>query len=302
MTSSASTWPPIARFVDREERLGRWAEARGPAVAGLYEFLRFGVKQAWACLFGGLLLGLIVASKLWYPADAALNRYDFLFLAALGLQAALLAFRLETWDEAKAILLFHVVGTAMELFKTKMGSWTYPEAAFFRIEGVPLFSGFMYATVGSYLARVARLFDFRFTRHPPLWAIAMLSLAIYANFFAHHYMADMRWALIGLAALAFGPCTIHFKVWRVHRRMPLLLGLFLVALFIWLAENIATAGGAWLYPHQTKAWEMVPLAKLTSWFLLMIVSYTMVAFVNRPQPMRALGASLATRPISRSSG
>jgi len=255
--------------------------------AGVYEFLRFGVKQGWACLFGGLLLALIVASKLWYPADAGLARYDFLFLSALALQAGLLAFKLETWGEAKAILLFHVVGTVMELFKTKMGSWTYPEDAFFRIAGVPLFSGFMYATVGSYLARVSRLFDFRFTRHPPLWPILALSIAIYANFFTHHYIFDLRWVLIAAAALLFGPCTVHFKVWRTHRRMPLLLGLFLVALFIWLAENIATAGGAWIYPHQVKAWEMVPLAKLTSWFLLMIVSYTITGFVNHPQAMRA---------------
>ena len=297
MTSSARNWPLPARFIAREARLGRWAESRGPWAAGLYEFLRFGVKQGWACLFGGLLLALIVASKLWYPPDAALARYDFLFLAALSLQALLLALKLETWDEAKAILLFHVVGTAMELFKTKMGSWTYPEDAIFRIEGVPLFSGFMYATVGSYLARVSRLFDFRFTRHPPLWAIAALSVAIYVNFFTHHYVADLRWALIGAAALLFGPCTIYFKVWRSHRRMPLLLGLVLVALFIWLAENIATAGGAWVYPNQAKAWEMVPLAKLTSWFLLMIVSYTMVGFVNRPRPMRTAGCAAAARVV-----
>lgn len=297
MTSSAANWPPIARFIAREEKLGRWAERKGPVTAGVYEFVRFGVKQGWACLFGGLLLALIVASKLWYPADAGLARYDFLFLAALGLQAFLLAFRFETWDEAKAILLFHVVGTAMELFKTHMGSWVYPEEAIFRIGGVPLFSGFMYATVGSYLARVSRLFDFRFTRHPPLWAIAALSAAIYVNFFAHHFMADLRWGLIGVAALLFGPCTIHFKVWRVHRRMPLLLGLFLVALFIWLAENVATAGGAWVYPNQHKGWEMVPLAKLSSWFLLMIVSYTMVGFVNRPRPMAAEACPAAPRMV-----
>ena len=35
---------------------------------------------------------------------------------------------METWDEAKVILMFHVVGTGMELFKTAAGSWIYPEA------------------------------------------------------------------------------------------------------------------------------------------------------------------------------
>ena len=52
-------------------------------------------------------------------------------------------------EEAKVILAFHLVGTAMELFKTHMGSWEYPEPSLLRIGGVPLFSGFMYAAVGS---------------------------------------------------------------------------------------------------------------------------------------------------------
>lgn len=295
--SSASLWPYLAGFVARERRWGAWAQGRGALVAGLYEFVRFGVKQGWACLFGGLMLALIVATKLWYPADAALARYDFLFLAALALQALLLWTGMERWEEAKAILLFHIVGTAMEIFKTAAGSWVYPEDAIFRIYGVPLFSGFMYATVGSYLSRVWRLFDFRFTRHPPLAACAALSLAIYANFFTHHFMPDLRWGLIALTAILFARTKVHFRVWHTHRWMPLFVGFFLVALFIWLAENIATFGGAWVYPNQTEGWAMVSLAKLSSWFLLMIVSYTMVAFVNRPAPMTRAAAAPAQPPL-----
>ena len=33
---------------------------------------------------------------------------------------------LETWAEAKVILIFHIVGTVMELFKTAAGSWIIP--------------------------------------------------------------------------------------------------------------------------------------------------------------------------------
>ena len=165
----------------------------------------------------------------------------------------------------------------MELFKTSVGSWTYPEDSYIRIGAVPLFTGFMYAAVGSYIARVWRLFDFRFTRHPGLPAMAALSIAIYANFFADHWGYDLRWGLMAAAALMFRRTTVWFKVWRVHRRMPLLLGFALVALFIWLGENIATAGGAWLYPTQRHGWHAVPPAKLASWFLLMLVSYTLVA-------------------------
>ena len=280
--SAARYWRPLARFIAAEERIAVAAEARGKAAVALYEFVRFGIKQGWACLFGGLMVGLLLATHLWYPRDALLARYDFLTIAAVVIQIALLGFRLETWDEAKVILLFHVVGTAMEIFKTSAGSWLYPEPSVLRVWGVPLFTGFMYASVGSYIARVWRLFAFRFTRHPPLSATMALSIAIYANFFAHHFTIDLRLALFAVAAILFGRCWVHFRIWRAYRRMPLLLGFALVTLFIWLAENIATFSNTWIYPHQAKSWAMVSPAKAGSWFLLMIISYTMVSLVSRP--------------------
>jgi len=218
----------------------------------------------------------------WYPRGAALSRYDFLFLSALGIQVAMLLFRLETLEEAKVILLFHVVGTIMEIFKTSVGSWIYPEDAFFRVGGVPLFSGFMYASIGSYIARSWRLFDFEFTRHPPLWAAYLLSVGIYVNFFAHHYATDIRIGLFVVTAVLFGGSWIHYRIWHARRRMPLLLGLFFVSFFIWIAENIGTLTRTWLYPSQVNAWVMVSIGKLSSWFLLLIISYVMVAAVNRP--------------------
>ena len=229
-------------------------EPRGGWRSHLYEFLLFGFKQAWACLFGALLLALLIGTHLFYPREAWLSRYDFLTLAAVAIQVALLAFRLETWDEAKVILAFHVAGTAMELFKTAHGSWIYPEAALLRIGGVPLFSGFMYAAVGSYIARVWRIFDFRFSRHPPLWAAAALAAAIYVNFFAHHWLWDLRVPLLAATALLFWRCRVWFRPFRRYRAMPLLLGFLLVALFIWFAENIGTLSQAWIYPNQRHGW------------------------------------------------
>ncbi|MCB1519508.1 MAG: DUF817 domain-containing protein [Hyphomicrobiaceae bacterium] len=255
-----------------------------------YEFVRFGIKQAWACLFGGLMLALLIATHLVYPKGAIVARYDFLVLAAVAIQIVMLRFGLETWEEARVILVFHLVGTAMEIFKTSVGSWIYPEPSLLRIAGVPLFTGFMYAAVGSYIARVWRLFDFRFTRHPPLWALGVLALAIYVNFFTHHYTVDIRPVLFAAAALLFGRCWIYFKVWNVHRKMPLLLGLTLVALFIWLAENIGTFTAAWVYPTQKAGWHMVSVGKLGAWFLLMIISYALVAMLNRPEPYEEAAA------------
>lgn len=252
--------------------------------AWCYEFMLFGFKQGWACLFGGLMLALLLGTHRFYPADAALARYDFLTLAALAIQLAMLAFRLETLEEAKVILAFHVVGTVMELFKTYYGSWTYPETSLLRIGAVPLFSGFMYAAVGSYIARVWRIFDFRYSTYPPAWSTYLLGLAIYVNFFAHHVLPDVRLGLFAAMVLLFWRTRVWFRVWRLHRWMPLLLGWLLVALFIWVAENIATYSRAWLYPSQQDGWHLVSPEKLGAWYLLMYISFVLVAAVNRPQP------------------
>jgi uncharacterized membrane protein YoaT (DUF817 family) len=280
--SAAATWAPLARFIEAEARIGAWAEQR-TGTHFFYEFVRFGIKQGWACLFGALMVALLVGTHLFYPKDAALARYDFLVLAAVAIQVAMLAGKLETWEEARIIFVFHAVGTIMEVFKTSVGSWIYPEASLLRIGGVPLFTGFMYASIGSYIARCWRLFDFRFTHHPPLWALGLLALGIYVNFYAHHYMPDMRMLLFALTALLFGRCWVYYKIWRVHRRMPLLVGFVLVALFIWIAENVGTFTAAWMYPHQRNGWSLVSMGKLGAWFLLMIISYTLVAVLNRPQ-------------------
>jgi hypothetical protein len=116
---AAHLWPPIERFIGGEERLGQAAEARGPFAAGCYEFLRFGIKEGWACLFGGLMCALLIATHLWYPRDIAVARYDFLFLAALTIQAVFLAVKLETWEAAKTIFLFHLVGTVWSCSKPR---------------------------------------------------------------------------------------------------------------------------------------------------------------------------------------
>lgn len=273
---SMAAWTALAGL---DRGAARWAGRRGGWAVALHELVCFGLKQAYACLFGGCLLALLLATWAWYPAGAALARYDFLVLAALLLQGLLIALGLETRDEAKVILCFHLVGTAMEVFKTAMGSWEYPEPSLLRIGGVPLFTGFMYGAVGSYIARAWRLFEFRFIRHPPFAATAWLALGIYVNFFTHHFLPDLRWLLFLALALLFGRCWVLFRIRQRYRRMPLLLGFVLVALFIWLAENLGTFAAAWRYPAQRQGWSMVPLGKLGAWLLLMVISYVWVSAV-----------------------
>ena len=64
--------------------------------------------------------------------------------------------------------------------------------------------------------------------------------------------------------------------------MPLLLAFGLTALFIWLAENLATFSHAWLYPAQRDGWRLVAPEKLGSWLLLAIISFILVTLVQRP--------------------
>jgi uncharacterized membrane protein YoaT (DUF817 family) len=248
--------------------------------AGLHELWWFGLKQAYACMFGGFLLLIMVVTHYWYPIDTV-HRYDFIFLAAVFFQVVMLALGLETWREASVIVVFHLLATAMELFKTSpaIGSWTYPEAYVFGVGTVPLFTGFMYSAVGSYLARVWRIFSFSYRYYPSRAATLCLVLFIYLNFFTHHFVWDFRWLLLLTTLVLFFRTSIHFKVLQHYRQMPLLVGWFLVALFIWLAENIATYTNIWLYPNQQGVWQPVPLAKLSSWYLLMLLSFVLVSLI-----------------------
>ncbi|WP_127474383.1 DUF817 domain-containing protein [Microbacterium sulfonylureivorans] len=273
-----------------ERRIDRAAHALladAPATgvrAVLVEVGVFLLKQAWACLFGASLLVVIVAVRLWYPEDAALAPNDLLTLAAIGIQVAMIATRLETGRELWVIVLFHLTGTAMELFKTDVGSWMYAAEGVLRIGGVPLFSGFMYAAVGSYMVRVYRLFDLGFVRYPRRWLTAIVAAAIYANFFTHHWWWDARWALLIAVAVLWARTVMYARVWRAVIRMPLLAAFAGVAAFIYLAENIATWAGAWAYPDQLAGWQPVSPTKLVSWFLLMIISVVLVAWVYPPRP------------------
>jgi uncharacterized membrane protein YoaT (DUF817 family) len=131
------------------------------------EFVYFGLKQARACLFAGLFF----AAVLTLPRGGLLGipRYDLLFIVAVAIQAFMVLTKLETVDELKAITLFHLIGFALEVFKTSGGvqAWSYPDFAYTKLLGVPLFSGFMYAAVGSYIIQAWRLFDLRILHHPP---------------------------------------------------------------------------------------------------------------------------------------
>lgn len=241
------------------------------------EFLYFGVKQARACLF----VGLFFAAVFSVPREGfwGIPRYDVLLIVAVAIQAWMVWTKLETVDELKAISLFHVIGFALEVFKTSSGikSWAYPDFAYTKLMGVPLFSGFMYAAVGSYMIQAWRLFHLRVQHHPPYWMAALIAILIYANFFTHHYIGDYRWYLAACALGLYARAYVVFRPFDRERHMPLLVSFILIGFFIWLAENISTFFGVWKYPNQLGAWSVVHVGKWSSWSLLVIMTFTIIA-------------------------
>jgi uncharacterized membrane protein YoaT (DUF817 family) len=235
----------------------------------------FGVQEALSCLFPVFVFAALGISQL--VAVPGVPRYDVLLLACLAIQAVMVATGLETRDELKVICVFHLIGLALEVFKVRMGSWAYPEAAYSKFFGVPLYSGFMYASVASYMCQSWRRLDLALSAYPgPRWTVP-LAAAGYLNFFTHHYLPDVRWPLIGLVFVMFLRARVAFTVRGERLWMPLALSFFLIGLFVWLAENVATLLGAWQYPNQREHWAVVHPGKITSWFLLVIVSFLIVA-------------------------
>ena len=251
----------------------------------LSELAPFIYKQAYACIFWGFFLSMLLLTKYYYPGDFPLHRYDFLFLSAIFFQIFLIITKLESWKEVGVIAVFHIVATGMELFKTApdIGSWSYPEAYIIGILGVPLFTGFMYSAVGSYITRVWRIFAFRFEHYPRRAYTVLIAILIYINFFTHHYIYDFRYVLLIAILFAFGRTRIYFNPAKIYHSMNLVFGFSLVALFIWFAENIGTFTKTWIYPSSAYGWFVVSPEKILAWFLLMIISFVLVSFVHTPQ-------------------
>lgn len=189
-----------------------------------HDFLTFVYKQAYACIFGGFLLGVIILSSYYYPFGHILYRYDFLFLSAVIFQIVLITTKLESYKEVRVIAIFHFVATMMELFKTHpaIGSWMYPEPFLIGYLGVPFFAGFMYSAVGSYITRVWRIFDFHFENYPKKIYTILIALAIYANFFLHHFIWDFRYIIIIAIVCIYGKTRIYYRPDTKYYSMNLL--------------------------------------------------------------------------------
>ncbi|MCP5853850.1 DUF817 domain-containing protein, partial [Klebsiella pneumoniae] len=111
------------------------------------------------------------------------------------------------------------------LFKTSsaIGSWSYPDEAYTKLWNVPLFTGFMYAAVGSYVIQAWRFLNVRIENFPPYWLATLIALAIYVNFFAHHFTGDYRWYLTAFILGLYARTMVYYTPYDKERKMPLLL-------------------------------------------------------------------------------
>jgi uncharacterized membrane protein YoaT (DUF817 family) len=216
---------------------------------------------------------LVLSNLLHIPY---IPRYDFLLVACIGMQAFMYFSKMESGMELLVITMFHLLGITMEIYKVGMGSWVYPEFGYTKVLGVPLYSGFMYASVGSYVCQAWRRFDVKLENWPGILPAALISMAIYLNFFTHHYIYDMRWMLTLLLIVVFWKTRIWFITRTAVRKMPMVFSFLLIGFFIWVAENMATYLGAWKYASQHEGWKMVSIGKISSWFLLVVLSIVIV--------------------------
>jgi uncharacterized membrane protein YoaT (DUF817 family) len=70
---------------------------------------------------------------------------------------------------------------------------------------------------------------------------------------------------------------VTFRPLDRERRMPLLVAFVLIGFFLWIAENLSTFFGIWRYPNQIGAWSQVHVGKWSSWSLLVMMTFTIVA-------------------------
>ena len=241
--------------------------------------IRFAKLQALSCIFPFTLIAVLALTKQF--SIPGLPRYDLILVAGLLIQVFMFVARLETKDEVKVICVFHALGLALETFKKSVGSWSYPDCAYTKVGDVPLYSGFMYASVASYMCQAWRRLKLEITGWPLQWVVVLLSSAVYINFFTNRFLPDIRWPMVGLILIAFRRTRVSYTVTNAPQSMPLPMSFFLIGLFVYFAENIATRLCAWQYPHQAEGWQPVHWQKLGSWALLTIVSFIVVATLKR---------------------
>lgn len=249
-------------------------------------FLDFCRQNAIACTFPFALVSLLAITK--HVSVPGIARYDLLFLLCVGVQVLMVRLKLETWRDAAVVALFHLLGLALEVYKVNEGSWAYPEESTLVVMGAPLYSGFMHGSVASFMCLAWKRFELRASGWPSLMVTLPAAGVAYAQFFLPGWTDGSRIAMVVLVGWLFRSAKVHFSCNGGRWAMPMPVTYVLIGFMIWVAENLATFFGAWVYPYQQTGWVPVHGGKILSWTLLMMVSFVIVA-----EYKRRLGALLA---------
>ncbi|QYK53787.1 MAG: DUF817 domain-containing protein [Fimbriimonadaceae bacterium] len=256
--------------------MGAYFPGKGERLNFLWDFVRI---QIIACSFPFTLVALIAITK--FLPHLPIARYDLLFLLCVLVQFVMVKIKLETWRDASVVAIFHLLGLLLEIYKVNQGSWSYPEHSVLKIAGAPLYSGFMHASVASYMCLAWKKFDLKSTDWPtPMTALTTAAI-VYAQFFFPSWPTLLRIAMLVAVCVIFGRSQVHYTVISKVWRMPMAVAFVLIGIMIWIAENLATYFGAWKYPYQLEQWQPVHAMKIISWTLLMMVSLVIVAEYKR---------------------
>jgi hypothetical protein len=133
--------------------------------------------------------------------------------------------------------------------------------------------------VGSYICQAWRRFDLRVSGYRPVLT-TVCAVLIYANFYTHHWIVDLRIPLAVLMLVVCRRTWVFYTVGPKRYRMLLVLSFLLIGFFLWLAENAGTFLDAWNYPDQVDVWRLVHPAKFGAWSLLVSMSFVLVATVK----------------------
>ena len=257
---------------------------RRAALSGaLVEFLVFGLKQAWACLFGGAMLALIIGTRLWWPDEAPLARYDFLFLAALvdpdrhaRLQAGNARRSQGDPDLPRGR---HGDGDIQDVGRLVdlSGGELLPDRRRAAVLRLHVCGGRLLPRPHPAHLRHA------LHRYPPLWTTVVLCVAdlrqlLRASFHAptcatccsrrrpRSTCAPSSTTASSASATACRCCSASCW-WRCSSGSP---------------KTSAPGRAPGSIPDRQTAWTPVSIGKLGAWYLLMIISFVLVSLVHRP--------------------
>jgi len=93
-------------------------------------------------------------------------------------------------------------------------------------------------------------------------------------------LPDIRLALFAATVILFARTRVWFINTEHARWMPMPMAALLASAALWVAENVGTATGTWLYSGQLPG-KAVSFAKLGSWYLLLYVAFATVTVVSR---------------------